>query len=199
MNRRKILQIGGAGFLGLLSGCLGTVTDRAATESPATTETCTPPADTDLVSTLPPAFGGLNRTVDDNASDAYLDEYEAIAAVSAEYTDGDDEILDDLSLWAFRFRRDAKARRILVDQLNDIEFDSGRVGVSVLVGRVGLTGAAPKRRQAHALLARSSALSEQCLEAHTLLPSKTRTPNDETPQPTVTVTESEPKPHEQTV
>ena len=186
MNRRAFLSTSGIGAASLLSRCLSTPTDGTAPDSYTATKPCTIPSDTDLVSMIPPAPDGLDLTVDDQASSAYLDEYSASAAVSADYTDGDDAILDDLTVRVFRFREGADALIILRGMLNNIEFDSGRVGVGVLAGRVGFVAAAQQRQQAASLLARSPVLSNRCLKTQKLLPSKTRAPDDTTSRSTAT-------------
>ena len=179
MNRRQLLHSSGVLGATLLGGCL------AGTTADSSGSACSIPSDTDLVSMLPPADGG-RRTVDADASSAYLDEYNAESAVSADYTDGDEAVLDDVTVRGFRFRENADAEQVLRRMLNNIEFDSGRVGVGVLVGRVGFVAAAPRRQQAASVLARSPSISERCLESHKLLPSKTRTPDDETSRSTAT-------------
>lgn len=110
--------------------------------------------------------------------------------MSAEYRDDDDDMLDDSLVSIFDFREDVNARLQLTNQLHNIEFDSGRVGVGVLIGRIGSIAAAPRREQARSFLPRSHALSRRSLERYELLPSKTRTSatGDETSTETKTNT-----------
>lgn len=187
MNRRDFVQVGGSVLAATAAGCLDS-SQQATTPSPTTTPHCTPPTTENLVDVLPPAPSELTRSVDADASQAYLNDYNAVAAVSAEYSDGDDAVLDDSTVWVFRFQDNANARREIVEQLNSIEFDSGRVGIGVLLGQTGVIAAAPQRQQAQSLLARSPAVSTQCLDSHKLLPAKTKTPatGDETQRETAT-------------
>jgi len=181
MDRRECLAVGGAVLGGWLAGCLGGSDGGTAEGTAGGTATpgdpCALSGTDDLVAFLPPPPDGFERTVDAESSSAYLDEHDAADAASAEYDDGDEELLDDLTVLAFRFREGADAERILREELNAIEFDSGRVGVAVLDGRVGLVGIAPDRGRARSLLAASAAVPERCPGTGGLYPSKTVTPD----------------------
>ncbi|MFB6119073.1 hypothetical protein [Halosegnis sp.] len=133
---------------------------------------------------VPPAPAGLRRTIDDEPSTAARNEHEATAIVSASYRDDDDAVLDDRTVRLFRFQDAAAPRQILVDILNNIEFDSGRVGIGVLADNVGIVAAAPQREQATDLLTASPVITDSCLETAVVLPTRTRTADDDTPRQT---------------
>lgn len=185
MYRRNLLWLWSGLFVATAAGCLGT-SQRTTTPSPTTTGSCTQPTPENVIDVLPPAPAGRTRSVETDPSQASLDEHNADTAVSADYRDNDDDVLDDYTVRVFRFQDNVDARRTVVQQLNAIEFDSGRVGVGVLLGRTGIIAAAPRRRQASSLLARSPALTTGCIDRHKLMPTKTRTPatGDETPRET---------------
>lgn len=168
MHRRQLLRLSGGA------------------DSSTSPEPCTLPADADLVSLLPSASDGLTRTVNTDSSVAYLDEYRATVAVSAEYAPNTESLDDRRVVYGFRFRPEADGSRVVRRLLTDVEYDSNRVGVGVVDGRVGLVSSAPTRRQATSLLARSPALSERCLETSRLLPLETRTPVSKTARSTAT-------------
>lgn len=176
MDRREYLAVGGAVLGGWLAGCLGGSDGETAGGTATPADSCALSGTDDLAGILPPPPDGFERTVDAGSSSSYLEEHDATDAASAEYDDGDEELLDDLTVLAFRFREGADAERILREELNNIEFDSGRVGVAVLDGRVGLVGIAPDRGRARSLLAASRAVPERCPGTSGLYPSKTVTP-----------------------
>lgn len=177
MDRREYLAVGGAVLGGWLAGCLGGSDGGTGKGTATPADPCALSGTDDLVAVLPPPPDGFERTVDGESSSSYLDEHDAADAASAEYDDGDEELLDDLTVLAFRFREGADAERILREELNAVEFDSGRLGVAVLDDRVGLVGIAPDRGRARSLLAASPAVPERCPETGGLYPSKTVTPD----------------------
>lgn len=178
-----------AGMLSIpTAGCLGT-RDVAQESSPTTAEAdCDVSSDAALLDLVPPAPENYERSGPDTASEASREEYKATTVVVSEYRDGDDAILDDLTVRLFRFREDAKSRRLLTELLTNVEFDSGRFGIGALLGRVGFVGIGPTRERARTLLLRSPALTERCLELHRVMPAETRTPDDDTPRATETST-----------
>lgn len=184
VNRRSILLWAGSTLPAALAGCLSAGGGAGRSPRPGTDGPDCESPEGPLVDLLAPAPEDLDRTDPRQASEAFLDENRATAAVAADYRDGDGEVLDDATVRLFRFREGADGEAVLTDHLTDAEFDSGRVGAGALLGRVGFLAVAPTRERARTLLLGSPALSRDCFEANAVGPSATRTPDGATTRTT---------------
>ncbi|MFB6193726.1 MAG: hypothetical protein ABEI75_01555 [Halobaculum sp.] len=151
VDRRHCLTALSAVGAAAVAGCSG----RLSTD-------CTVSAE--LTATLPPAPEGFERSAVDRGSGASREAFGAREMVVAEYSDGDDETLDDYTVRAIRFEDGVDGRAVLREQLASVATDSGRSGVAVLIGNVGFLVLGPSSADARSLLVAVPALDASCVE-----------------------------------